>query len=145
MTTLDDCFKKGLLRKTQPNIEKAKASLELAKENADDGKVHMSNDMHNWAMVAAYTSMFHSARALLFKDGVKERSHFCMALYVKEKYAGIIESKYLNELNVLREQRHMIFYGDEELNVTEAEETEADSAVKLAIGFLESVRKIIEK
>ncbi len=68
-----------------------------------------------------------------------------MAIYVKEKYTGLIESKYLNELNVLREQRHMLFYGDEDLNVKETEEEEADSAVKLAIGFLESVKKIIEK
>jgi uncharacterized protein (UPF0332 family) len=145
MTTLDDCFRKGDLRKTQPSIAKASASLKLAKDNASDAAVHINNKMCKWAMIAAYTSMFHSARALLFKDGVKERSHFCMAIYVKEKYTGAIESKYLNELNVLREQRHMIFYGDENLNVLDAEEEEADSAVKLAMGFLESVKKIIEK
>lgn len=145
MTSLDECFDRRNLKKTQVSIEKAKSSLKIANNNIADAKTHFDNHMYNWALIASYASMFHSSRALLFKDGVKEKSHFCLALYVKEKYKGIIESKYLNELNVLREQRHMIFYGDEDVNVKEAEDVEADSAVKLAKGFLESVKKLIEK
>lgn len=144
MSSIDECFERRNLKKTNPSVQKAKASLTIAENNLKDAKTHLDNNMYNWALIASYASMFHSGRALLFKDGVKEKSHFCLAIYVKEKYKGIIESKYLNELNILREQRHMIFYGDEEMNVKEAQEVEADSAVNLAEGFLDSVKKIIQ-
>jgi len=32
--------------------------------------------------------MLHSPRALLFRDGVKERGHLCVVVYLKEKYGG---------------------------------------------------------
>jgi uncharacterized protein (UPF0332 family) len=143
MTTVDDCFEKGQLKKASPDIAKARASLKIAKSNIDDAKVHLETKLYNWALVASYASMFHSARALLFKDGLKERSHFCLCLYVREKYKGVIEGKYLNELNVLREQRHGILYGDENIKLKEVHEEEADSAVKIASGFLQIVEKII--
>jgi len=38
------------------------------------------------AFILAYNSMFHSARALLFSLNVKERSHFAMLEYLKEKF-----------------------------------------------------------
>lgn len=143
MTELDDCFDKGLLKMSLPDIAKARASLKIAKANLQDGKTHLANKMYNWGFIASYTSMFHCARALLFKDGLKERSHYCLCSYVREKYLGIIEMKYLNELDILREQRHRIFYGDDEVVVKEVLESEADSAVKLSEGFMHSVIKII--
>jgi len=144
MTHLDDCFGKGLLRKTVPDLDKAEASLKIAKTNLADAKNQFAGRLYNWAFIASYTSMFHSARALLFKDGVKERSHFCLCFYVREKYQRVIEMKYLNELDILREQRHRIFYGDEDVVIKQVQETEADSAVKLAEGFLQAVKRIVE-
>ncbi len=38
------------------------------------------------ATIALYNAFFHTARALLFRDGIKERSHFCVARYIEEKY-----------------------------------------------------------
>jgi len=144
MTELDDCFGKGQLRKSIPEPEKAGASLKIAKSNLEDAKTHFGNKLYNWALIASYASMFHSSRALLFKDGVKERSHFCLCVYVRERYRGILEMKYLNELDVLRQQRHRIFYGDEDIVVKQVQETEADSSIKLAEGFLKAVGKLIE-
>lgn len=143
MTETDECFKKGQLKKSFPEPEKARASLKLAKSNLDDARSQYENKLYNWALIASYASMFHSARALLFRDGVKERSHFCLCAYVREKYHGIIELKYLNELNILREQRHRIFYGDEDVVVKGVHETEADSAIKIAEGFLQAVEKLV--
>jgi uncharacterized protein (UPF0332 family) len=145
MTSLDDCFRDGLLRKTSPDMNKARASLKLADSNAEDSKIHLGNRLYKWALIAAYASMFHSARALLFKDGIKERSHFCLCAYVSETYRGRIEAKYLNELNILREQRHRIFYGDEEVAEKSVEEAEAESAVSIARGFLGEVKKIVRE
>lgn len=144
MKELDDCLRKGHLAKTSANIEKAKASLRIAKENIVDARIHCENKLYNWAFIASYTAMFHASRGLLFKDGMKERSHFCLCVYVREKYRGRIEARYLNELDILREQRHAILYGDRDINTKEVQEAEADDAIKLAEGFLSAVEEIIE-
>jgi len=30
----------------------------------------------NFVILAAYTAMFHAARAVLYKDGIQEKSHY---------------------------------------------------------------------
>ncbi len=85
--------------------------------------------------------MFHAARALLFKDGHKERSHYALCIYVKERYGTKIEMKYIHELNTLRMQRHDIMYGLEER--PEIMEIETESAISVATGFLGAVKKLL--
>ncbi|NYZ76717.1 HEPN domain-containing protein [Candidatus Micrarchaeota archaeon] len=145
MTEIEECFAKGMLKKTKSDMGKAMLSLKVSGENLEDARSQLENGLFKWAFIAAYTSMFHAARALLYRDGVKERSHFCLCAYVKERYRGTIEARYISELNILREQRHRIMYGDENIKTKEVEEVEAESAVAIAAGFLEAVEKIIKK
>lgn len=99
----------------------------------------MDAGLFRWAFIAAYTSMFHAGRAILYRDGVKERSHYCIYVYLREKYSGKIEAKYFSELDLLREQRHRTMYGDNEVRLKDVEKEEAEDAVKTARGFLEIV------
>jgi len=132
-----------MIRKSAPDINKAKNSIKIAERKIEEAKKISNAGVFDLALVTAYTAMFHAARALLFKDGYKERSHFCLCTYVKATYSGRIEAKYLNELDILREQRHMALYGDENLVLKDVEESEAESAIKLAEGFLAVVKKLI--
>ncbi len=143
MMDLQDCFVNGMIRKSAPDINKAKNSIKIAERKIEEAKKISNAGVFDLALVTAYTAMFHAARALLFKDGYKERSHFCLCTYVKATYSGRIEAKYLNELDILREQRHMALYGDENLVLKDVEESEAESAIKLAEGFLAVVKKLI--
>ena len=52
--------------------------------------------------------MFHSSRALLFKDGVKERSHLCIVSYIRETYPRL--RRLSNQLDVYRRNRHSTLY-----------------------------------
>lgn len=144
MSDLERCFSEGMLKRIGTDMEKAHSSLKLAAKNLEDAKTSADNKLFNWSLIAAYTSMFHAARALLYKDGVKERSHYCLCVYIKDKYRGAIETKYLTELDILRSQRHRIMYGDENVVRLDTDETEADSAIQIASGFLDSVKKLIK-
>ncbi|HNT60637.1 MAG TPA: HEPN domain-containing protein [Candidatus Bilamarchaeaceae archaeon] len=144
MSEVERCFSDGMLKGTGADMGKALSSLKISEQNLEDAKVSAENGVFNWALIAAYTAMFHAARALLYKDGVKERSHYCLCAYIKEKYRGALEAKYLTELDVLRGQRHRIMYGDEDIVRREVEETEAHSAIEMAKGFLEAVRKLVK-
>ncbi len=140
---IEDCLKEGLLVKSKQDSEKAKSSVEMAEHKLEIAEKESENSLFESAVVSAYASMFHSARALLFRDGYKERSHYAVFVFVNEKYSRRIERKYLGELNSLRLQRHELMYGLEKS--TEVQEAEAESSIVLAKGFLESVKKIIGK
>lgn len=137
-----DCLQEGLLVKTKPDLQKARSSLEMAEHKLELAEKEFEHRFFESAIISAYTSMFHAGRALLFKDGFKERSHFAVYVFVNQKYATQIERKYVNELDSLRLQRHELMYGLEK-NV-DAQEENADTAIKLASGFLNSIQKIIQ-
>jgi len=141
--TLDDLIRRDLIRKDAPDRKKAENSLKLAEHNIDIAKKSAEAEAYESAFISAYAAMFHCARAILFKDGYKERSHYALYVCLKEKYRDKIEMKYINELNSLRTIRHKIIYGDEDLNIREVQESEVESAIKAAEGFLKSVRKMI--
>lgn len=78
---LKDCFDQGLLKRMRSQPEAAKKEIEKAKEYLEKAGKNYEMEIHDITVVAAYTAMFHAARSLLFIDGIKERSHVCIALY----------------------------------------------------------------
>lgn len=76
--------------------------------------------------------MFGAGRAVLYKDGIQEKSHYCLAKYPEENYAkkGKIDIETITLLNAFREERHSIMYGFEEIEVKEEEAREAVSAAE---------------
>ena len=88
-------------------------------------------------IVAAYTSMFHSLRSILFKDGLKERSHVCLLVYIKHAYPELLGIA--NSVDVYRRFRHTALYG---LDTTASRE-EAESSIEVAGETLISVKKLL--
>ena len=91
--------------------------------------------------MASYLVMFHSARAILFYDGFREKSHACVARYLEEKYMkpGRLEKKWIELLDHSREMRHNNQY---DLSFCSTEE-EAKKALKTANKFLEIMKKLL--
>lgn len=83
--------------------------------------------------------MFHCARALLFQDGIKERSHECIPLYLKANYPELISDA--NTLDAYRRFRHRALYGlDSSVN-----EKDAIAAIHAAEKLLSKISTIIKK
>lgn len=82
---LEDCFQRGFLKRITPDMENARRSIELSASNIEDADENLHIHRYRVVIVSSYTAMFHAARALLFKDGIKERSHECVPKYLKEK------------------------------------------------------------
>jgi uncharacterized protein (UPF0332 family) len=136
---LEECFNKGLLRKIPPSREKAKESLEKAITFLDEADANLEENRIPSTTIMAYLAMFNSARALLFKDGYREKSHACVARYVEEKYGDKISQEAIDLLDRYRSIRHMVQY-DESYFPTEEE---AREMMEFAKKFVETVRKII--
>lgn len=136
---LQECFENGLLKKERPDRAKALKSIEAAKHKLEVAKATFDADIFEEAVINAYAAMFHAARALLFNDGVVEKSHFGVYIYIKEKYSPKLEARFINELNALRLERHELWYG---LEMPEIKEVEAGDVIAVAKDFIIAVGRL---
>ena len=128
-----ECFQKGLLKRTSPDMENALRSLELSLSNIEDAAENMSIHRYRVVAISSYSSMFHAARAILFRDGIKERSHECIPVYLKEKYPQL--ETLANILDSYRRFRHDAIYG---LDFA-IDDKEAKAALDSAKEFLKKI------
>ncbi len=137
-----DCVKKGLLRKIPASKGKAERSINKAKKWLDEAENTFESSAFNSSVIDSYLAMFHSARAILFIDGWREKSHACVARYLEEKYVkpGRLEKKWVELLDLQRDIRHDDQY---DLSFFSTRE-DAEKALESAKQFLERIKKLIE-
>ena len=135
-----ECFQKRLLRRTKPDPLKVTKALEMAELKRQRAQDLFDNDFFEESIVSSYTSMFQAARALLFHDGIIEKSHACVVTYLIEYYSSELGQDKINWLDTYRLERHESFYGLEKSNV---DEHEAEDALEKSKKFLESVQQIL--
>lgn len=113
MTELDNCFKRKLLIKTKPDKELARKSIRQANHFLKKVNKYLSLEDAETVSIHLYYAYFHAVRALLFKDGIKERSHYCTLVYLEYIYSKNkkISEEELNILRALKESRQEIQYG----------------------------------
>lgn len=140
MMSVKECLEKGLLKEDKPDRNKAQRSVQKAAKKAEKAAKLLKAGFPEEALVTAYSSMFHAARAVLFKDGFKERSHYAVYVYLKEKCGGKIEKRFLVYLDYLRQERHDVVYSLEEPGVREEEVRES---ISMAREFMEAVKKLL--
>ena len=136
---LNDCFKEGLLRKTKPSKQYAIKSLETSLNYIQNAKDNFKMKNNNLVIFCSYTAMFHSARALLFKDGIKERSHLCIVSYIRETYPRLRSLS--NQLDAYRRNRHNTLYALDFL----ISDYEAQQAIKDAEKFYQQIKTMMEE
>lgn len=135
---IEDCFREGLLKKIESSMEKATRSIDMAEEYIKMAKDNLDIENYPLVIFCSYTAMFHSARGILYKDGVKERSHACIGIYIREKYPAYRELA--NIFDSYRKSRHTTLYS---LGYLITEE-DAEKAIRDAEYFLEIVKGIIK-
>jgi len=135
-----DCIEKGLLRKVPASSEKAKQSIKKAEKWLEEARKALNGKAFDSSVLASYMVMFHSARAILFHDGYREKSHACVARYLEEKYAktGKLEKKWVELLDHHREVRHVNQY---DLSFFSTDE-EAGKAIESSVKFLERMKSL---
>ena len=103
-----DCLDRGLIRRIPPSEDNAVRSIKKADKWLKDSVTTLKSKSYDSSVLASYMAMFHSARAILFRDGFREKSHACIARYLEEVYVktGKLEKKWIELLDHHREVRH---------------------------------------
>jgi len=142
MTGYDDCFKRGLLTRVQSSKEKGMESIRKADQWINEAEKNITVDAYDSCIASAYMAMFHVARAVLFRDGIREKSHYCVARYL-EKYVdeGSLEEEWIVLLDRIRDVRHL----DQYTLYHHTTEEEADSVLKSAKQFVQRIKKFFKE
>jgi uncharacterized protein (UPF0332 family) len=140
--TLDRCFEERKLRRVRPDPMKAAQSLKVSEEKLGEAEKLANAGFGDVALVTAYASMFHAGRALLFKDGVVEKSHYCLVMYLKENYAKTnkISNDIITMMDAFREERHDVLYSLEGVKV---KTTETKTALETARKLLQTAKSLV--
>lgn len=109
LKNIDDCFERGLLRKVEPSRTKSERSLLQARDWLYEAEKNLEAEAYRSALSTAYLAVFHSARAVLFRDGVREKSHYCIGLYL-QRYVeeNALEAEWPMLFDRIRSVRHAI-------------------------------------
>jgi uncharacterized protein (UPF0332 family) len=135
------CIDKGLLRPVPASRENAGRSLKTAHRWLEEAMRGFEGGAFNSSVLASYTAMFHSARAVLFFDGFREKSHFCIARYLEEKYVKtkVVEASWVHLLDHYRELRHEDQYSMTFLTIKD----EARKALDMAGAFIKRMETLL--
>ncbi|MEM2138914.1 MAG: HEPN domain-containing protein [Candidatus Woesearchaeota archaeon] len=137
---IEELFKKRLLRSIPVDIEKSKKSIELSEDRLKKAEKALELNFFDYVILESYSAMFHSARALLYKEGIQEKSHYAIYIYLKETYSNKIPINIINLLNIHRTERHETIYGLEYKPTKEDAKTAYDDAVL----FVNEIKKYLK-
>jgi uncharacterized protein (UPF0332 family) len=137
----EKCLERGKIKTFSKAKQLVFKELELAKEDLKTAKESFGNENYKWGTIQAYYSMFHSARALIYQKGYREKSHFCLAEALKSFYVSenTLPVKFLEALQLGKSLRENAdYYGDFDKDGTE-------SMLESAKDFLKEAKKILKR
>lgn len=82
------CLSKGGIKVFSDAPKLVSKQLTIAESDLNEAKEGFSKGRWKWSTIQAYYSMFHTARALLYAKGFREKSHRCLRIAVSHLYAG---------------------------------------------------------
>jgi uncharacterized protein (UPF0332 family) len=136
-----DCFEKGLLKKSEKNLAFAKKSLKHAQFFLNETDELLELDKNLPASIMLYDAFFHAMRSLLYKDGIKEKSHYCVARYFEDEYVNKNQFKktFLQAFEAIMQIRNHVQYSVEKIIIEE----DLDEIFNICQEFILEVEKVL--
>ena len=131
LTRLDECYERGLLRKVAASNDKAMQSLAQAREWVTEAGYDCDAGSLRSALMAAYMGYFHAARAVLFRDGIREKSHYCIGVYLESyREKGLLEDVWVLQFDHMRGLRQSDQYSlDARPTLAEVRQSVTDAGI----------------
>jgi uncharacterized protein (UPF0332 family) len=141
LTRLDECYERGLLRKVPASNDKAMQSLSQAREWVNEAGYDCDAGALRSALMAAYMGYFHAARAVLFRDGVREKSHYCIGVYLESyREKGLLEDAWVLQFDRMRGLRQSDQYSlDARPTLAEVRQAVTDAGI-----FIDRIERLLK-
>ena len=139
MIDFDSCVSQGLLRRIPPSQRQAEEQMKKAEILLAEAKLALKNNSPNSAVIGGYSAMLDAARALLFRDGWREKSHACVAKYLEAEYSKELGAEEVELFDEYRDKRHKTMYSGDYY----PDMGEAARVVGFAEGFVKKAGKLL--
>lgn len=108
--------------------------ISVAQSDLFDAKAGYGNERYKWSTIQAYYAMFHAARALIYSEGYREKSHYCLAVALRALFV---------DKNTMDSQLVRDFLNA--MNLREAADYESDFSQAGAKAVVDSADRFIEQ
>ena len=138
-------FQKGLERKRIerfPSIQNlSKKELSAAEDDLHEAVDRFKNKKYKYATIAAYYSMFHCARSLIYSKGYREKSHYYLLVAVRSLF---VETGLLAEELIIEFHDAMVLREDADYNA-DFSKAGAETVIESAKEMLKRAGNILKK
>jgi len=95
-TEFRECLKRSKIISFSGGKRLINKELRSAQQDLDDADFGLSHGKHKWSTIQGYYSMYHTAKALLFSQDYREKSHYCLYVALKALFVepGILDIKF---------------------------------------------------
>lgn len=134
-----DCLKKNRIRNFSQGRLLVDKELDTSEKDLLESVESFKNKKYKWATIQSYYSMFHSARALLYFENFREKSHSGLIIALRALYvnAGKLNVGFVEGLQKAKNLREDADYYDQ------WSEIGAKEILDLAKEFLKISREIL--
>jgi len=138
MSRFDECIRKKKLVREKTDEALIKKELDQADYDLERAKNSYKDADYKWSTVQAYYVIFHSARALLFSNGYREKSHRCLYYALEHLFADSLDSSSLGDFRLAMSLREDADYG------YIYSESSAKESIENAESFLKTARLVLK-
>jgi len=140
-TRFEDCKRRGKIRDFSRGKSLVPKELNLALLDYNSARESFERKNYKWATIQTYYSMFHSARALLYNNNLREKSHYCLIEAIRVLYVskGFLQQHFIESIQKAKNLREDAdYYG--EFNLENAHDllSEAEEFLKKAQDILKT-------
>jgi uncharacterized protein (UPF0332 family) len=101
----------GRLKKIGIDRKLVLKEIEGAVSDLEEAKDSLLRKKFKWATVQGYYSMFHSARALVYSKGFREKSHYALFVALRELFRNQLEFEIIQNFEEAMSLREEADYG----------------------------------
>lgn len=141
MIGFDECVRLGLLQRIAPSARQAEEQMKKAGVLLAEAKAALQGSHPNTAVIGAYSAMLDAGRAVLFRDGWRERSHACVARYLEAKHGKELGIAAIDLFDQYRDKRHKTMYSGDYY----PDMAEASRVVQFAEEFMRKISALVKK
>lgn len=111
----EDCLKRSKIVKFTAARKLVQRELETAQEDLKVAQESVKRGNDKWATVQAYYAMFHTARALLYSQGYREKSHYYLIVAIKSIFveSGELDVRFVEAFQTAKVLRENADYENE--------------------------------
>ena len=136
----NECLKRNKLTKFSKATSLIPKEIDSARSDLETATDSFRRKNYKWATVQAYYSMFHTARALLYSKGYREKSHYCLIVGIKTLFVAerLLDIRLVEALQTAKTLRENADYD------SDFSKSSAETLVEKAQEFLNKAEVILQ-